>query len=48
MKGMLITNILLIFFAAGMVAYGMHELNEAGWIPVIIYPIWDSNHILSE
>ena len=48
MKGMLITNILLIFFAAGMVAYGVHELNEAGWIPAIIYPVWDINHILSD
>ena len=43
-----ITNILLIFFAAGMVAYGVHELNEAGWIPAIIYPVWDINHILSD
>jgi high-affinity iron transporter len=43
-----VTNILLIFFAAGMVAYGVHELNEAGWIPTIIYPVWDINHILSD
>ena len=43
-----VTNILLIFFAAGMVAYGVHELNEAGWIPAIIYPVWDINHILSD
>jgi high-affinity iron transporter len=44
----MVTNILLIFFAAGMVAYGVHELNEAGWIPAIIYPVWDINHILSD
>jgi len=43
-----VTNILLIFFAAGMVAYGVHELNEAGWVPSIIYPVWDINHILSD
>jgi high-affinity iron transporter len=43
-----VTNILLIFFAAGMLAYGVHELNEAGWIPGIIYPLWDINHILSD
>jgi high-affinity iron transporter len=43
-----VTNILLIFFAAGMVAYGIHELNEAGWIPAIIYPVWDINHILND
>jgi high-affinity iron transporter len=43
-----VTNILLIFFAAGMIAYGVHELNETGWIPAIIYPVWDINHILSD
>jgi len=29
-------------------AYGVHELEELGWIPSIIYPIWDINHILNE
>lgn len=43
-----ITNILLILFAAGLVAYGVHELNEAGWIPGIIEHVWDVNHILNE
>ena len=43
-----ITNILLLFFAAGLVAHGVHELIEAGWIPAIIDPVWDINHILSE
>ncbi|RME83151.1 MAG: high-affinity iron transporter, partial [Caldilineae bacterium] len=43
-----VTNILLILFAAGLVAYGVHELNEAGWIPVIIEHVWDINHILNE
>lgn len=43
-----VTNILLIFFAAGLVAYGVHELNEAGWIPSIIENVWDINHILNE
>jgi high-affinity iron transporter len=43
-----VTNILLLFFAAGMVAYGVHELIEAGWIPAIIDPLWDINHILSD
>ena len=43
-----ITNVLLLFFAAGMVAYGVHELNEAAWIPPIIENIWDINHIVSD
>jgi high-affinity iron transporter len=43
-----VTNILLLFFAAGLVAYGVHELIEAGWIPAIIDPVWDINHILSD
>jgi len=43
-----VTNILLILFAAGLVAYGVHELNEAGWIPSVIEHVWDINHILNE
>ncbi|MBL6983469.1 MAG: FTR1 family protein [Anaerolineales bacterium] len=43
-----VTNILLILFAAGLVAYGVHELNEAGWIPSIIEHVWDINHIFNE
>jgi high-affinity iron transporter len=43
-----VTNVLLLFFAAGLVAYGVHELIEAGLIPGIIDPVWDINHILSD
>jgi len=43
-----ITNVLLLFFAAGLVAHGVHELNEARWIPTIIEPVWDINHIISD
>lgn len=43
-----VTNVLLIIFAAGLVGYGVHELNEAGIIPSIIEHIWDINHILSD
>jgi high-affinity iron transporter len=43
-----VTNVLLLFFAAGLVAYGVHELIEAGLIPGIIEPVWDINHILSD
>ncbi|MFQ6118093.1 MAG: FTR1 family protein, partial [Candidatus Bipolaricaulia bacterium] len=37
------TSILLLIFAAGLVAYGVHELNEAGIIPPLIEHLWDIN-----
>lgn len=43
-----VTSIILIIFAAGLVAHGIHELNEAGIIPSIIEHVWDINHILNE
>ncbi|PJE81098.1 high-affinity iron transporter [Candidatus Pacearchaeota archaeon CG10_big_fil_rev_8_21_14_0_10_32_42] len=38
-----ITSILLILFAAGLVAHGIHELGEAKIIPSIINEIWNIN-----
>ena len=43
-----VTSILLIFFAAGLVAHGVHELNEAGWVPAVVEHVWDMNPILDE
>ncbi len=43
-----VTNVLLIMFAAGLVAHGIHELQEAGWFPVLYEQIWDMNGILDE
>lgn len=43
-----VTNTLLILIASGMVAYGVHELQEAGVIPIVIEHVWDINHILNE
>jgi high-affinity iron transporter len=37
------TNILLILFAAGLVAGGVHELQEAGVIPIVLEHVWDIN-----
>ncbi len=37
------TSILLIFFAAGMVAYGVHELQEAGIITIGTTELWNLN-----
>ncbi len=43
-----VTSILLILFAAGLMAHGIHEFNEAGLIPSVIEHVWDMNHILDE
>ena len=43
-----VTGILLILFAAGLVAHGIHEFNEVGWIPAVIEHVWDVNIILDE
>jgi high-affinity iron transporter len=43
-----VTGILLILFAAGLVAHGVHEFNEVGWIPSIIEHVWNTNFILDE
>jgi high-affinity iron transporter len=43
-----VTNILLVLFAAGLLAHGVHEFNEAGVIPPIIEHVWDINPILNE
>ncbi len=43
-----ITSVLLILFAAGLVAHGIHELQEAGVIPFILYPVYDINVFLND
>lgn len=43
-----VTSIILIFFAAGLIAYGIHEFQEARMLPVIIEHVWDTNLILDE
>lgn len=43
-----VTGFLLILFAAGLVAHGVHEFNEAGVIPPVIEHVWDVNPILDE
>src|SRR3989337_2531032 len=37
------TSVLLILFSAGLVAVGVHELNEAGIIPGVIEEVWNIN-----
>lgn len=43
-----ITGIIIIVIAAGLLAYGVHEFEEAGILPPIIKNVWDINHILNE
>lgn len=43
-----VTNIVLLLFAAGLIAHGVHEFNEAGWIPAVIEHVYDINWLLPE
>ncbi|MBI2288727.1 MAG: FTR1 family protein [Chloroflexi bacterium] len=43
-----VTSLVLIIFAAGLLAHGIHEFHEAGVIPPIIEHVWDINNILPE
>jgi high-affinity iron transporter len=42
-----VTNILLILFAAGLVAHGVHEFVEVGWIPALVDPVYNLNFMVS-
>jgi high-affinity iron transporter len=43
-----VTGLLLILFAAGLVAHGVHEFNEVGWVPAVIEHVWDVNTVIDE
>jgi len=43
-----VTGILLILFAAGLVARGLHEFGEAGAVPALVEHMWDSNWIVND
>lgn len=43
-----VTSIILIFFAAGLIAHGIHEFQEAGALPTIIEHVWDVNWLIDE
>ncbi len=42
------TSVVLILFADGLMAHGIHEFHEAGFIPPVVEHVWDINHILPE
>jgi high-affinity iron transporter len=43
-----VTSVLLILFAAGLLAHGVHELQEAALLPTLVEHVWDVNFILDE
>jgi high-affinity iron transporter len=43
-----VTGILLIVFAAGLLAHAVHEFQEAGVLPETIEHVWNTNAIVSE
>jgi high-affinity iron transporter len=43
-----VTGLLLILFAAGLIAHGVHEFNEVGWIPSVIEHVWNLDAVLSQ
>ena len=43
-----VTGFLLILFAAGLIAHGVHEFTEVGWIPAVVEHVWSLDNIISE
>ena len=43
-----ITSVLLLLFAAGLLANGIHEFQEAGVIPTVNGQLWDTNNLVDE
>jgi high-affinity iron transporter len=43
-----ITSLILILFAAGLVAHGIHELQEAKLLPIVVEHLYDINWIINE
>ncbi len=43
-----LTSVLLLIFAAGLFAHGVHEFQEAGVFPSLNAQLWNTNHILDE
>jgi high-affinity iron transporter len=42
------TSLLLLLFAAGLMAHGVHELQEASLIPVFDAKLWNTNSLINE
>jgi high-affinity iron transporter len=43
-----VTTVVLVLFAAGLIAHSVVEFNEAGIIPAIVSPLWNLNPLISD
>jgi len=43
-----VTGVLLVLFAAGLVAHSLQEFNGLGWVPPVTEHIWNINRFLNE
>ena len=43
-----VSSALLLVFAAGLFAHGVHELQEAGWLPVFVEHVWSTKATLDD
>ena len=43
-----ITGLLLIVFAAGLLAHGIHEFQEAGLLPETVEHVWNTSGVVPE
>lgn len=43
-----VTSVILILVAAGLLAHGLHEFIEVGWVPPVVEHVWDTNGIIDE
>jgi len=43
-----VTGVLLILFAAGLLAHGIHEFQEASLVPPVVDHVWDVNGLLND
>jgi high-affinity iron transporter len=43
-----VSNLVLVLFAAGMIALGVHEFVGAGLLPPLIDPVWNLNPVISD
>jgi high-affinity iron transporter len=43
-----VTSVILLVFAAGLFAHGLHELQEVGWLPALVDQVWNFKPILDD
>jgi len=43
-----VTSLILLFFAAGLMAHGIHEFQEAGLLPTLVEHLWSTKAILND